>query len=645
MNSCLQVDLKLGTYQCANIRRDISAALRILTDVVAEAAAAGLDLVLFPELYLCGYDISVPDLKQFAVTCDSDEILCIRNLAADRCIAIGVGYAEKSDLEVYNSCCLIDARGHMVLNYRKTHLFDPVGNYEKAAFTPGFDLPVADIYIPRTKSNVTVGILICFDCEFPEPSRSLTLKGASVILIPTALAAGAVDDITPRIVVPSRAADNHVFIVYSNFCGSCLIEAAEEGNSDCYFCGQSGIIGPDGRDIVRADESSTRLYHAHVLGEGYAAHIRRNDYLAERKPSLYSVAQEKDNAPLIATLDAIRAAVPSVAELLQSAADGYKALSAGQAHIAPVQHLKFDKGDTCVKSGYRITDRMSQVPMNSEDDQYFVTKIASGHPANVDLGTTATSGVMMIFSQLTGKLKAILLDDGYLTDLRTAVAGALAIQQFGPECVTRIGVVGTGTQARFQLKVLRSVTLCRHVVICGRDELKLAAIKRDVEQMGYTSVETTSNVSDVCSTCNVIITATTATTPLITAEQIQPGTMIVAVGADCAGKQELDSQIFHPNTMDLVLVDSKAQCCSYGETSHAIRCAVISASQCVEIGSALTSMSEGEFTGNPVVPLRAGDVCPADGHLCSVVFDSTGVAIQDVQIAEAVYRALKKGPI
>ena len=639
----LKVDLKLGTYQCANIRRDLTAALQNLNEVVSEAVEASLDLVLFPELYLCGYDISVPDLKRFAVSLESDEIKYISNLAAVKCIAIAVGYAEKYGEKVYNSCCLFDSNGQLVLNYRKTHLWDPSEVYEKVVFTPGSSLPVGDLFIPRTMATVRVGILICFDCEFPEPARTLTLKGAAVILIPTALAADLDGDIAPHISVPSRAGDNEVFIVYSNFSGPCVLDASGEGNTNMSFCGQSAIIGPDGRDVVRADKESTGLFRAHIQGAKHAHHVRRNDYLHERRPALYTNVSAGSNGPLIAYLADIKAAIPSVSDLLLAAANGFKTLSSNSAVAAPVQHLTFPQGTTCVKSGYTLPTSECQSASNTDihesTESYFVTKIASSHPGNTALGLDTSSGVMLLFAQATGKLRGILLDDGYLTDLRTAIASALAIQQFGPREIARIGIVGTGTQARIQLNVLKSISTCRVVTLWGRDQDKLCALQKEAENMGYTTVETTMNMADVCGACNVIITVTSSTTPLITADQVKSGTMIVALGADGHGKQELDPDVLHPSCADLVLVDSKVQCCAFGEVSHAIQAGVISSDNCVEIGFALLDMG-GEGEGRRYI--RAGDERPADGQKYTVVFDSTGVAVQDVQIAEAVYKSLKR---
>ena len=281
-----------------------------------------------------------------------------------------------------------------------------------------------------------------------------------------------------------------------------------------------------------------------------------------------------------------------------------------------------------------------------------MTKIASSHPHNLSLGLSPSSGVMLLFSQLTGKLVCLLQDDGYLTDLRTAVAGSLVVTTFGPRKIKRIGIIGTGVQALFQLEMLFNVTDCKEVAIFGRDDEKLLNIQHAAEALGYTSIMVTKVITEVTASCNVIITVTSAREPLLLPEHIRPGTLIVAMGSDGLGKQELDPRILNPDIADLVLVDSALQCCSFGEASHGILAGCLESTDCVEIGHALSvleeaskdtfsfsSLSEDQKELYYRCNIRAGDKRPSTGMPYTIVFDSTGVAIQDVQIAEAVFRS------
>ncbi|CAM9298288.1 unnamed protein product [Ectocarpus fasciculatus] len=272
--------IHVGSFQGPSVRCDIPAALRKVDEILAEAATAGLDIVQFPELYLCGYDIQPDETAKYAVSLSGGEIGTLKELAAKHRVAVGIGYAEVEGGAVYNSCCVLDAAGKVTLNYRKTHLWDPTMEGEKLVFRPGGNLPVAELHLPRSGISITVGVLICFDCEFPEPARVLALNGAQVILISTAIC----DDATPRLMIPCRAAENHVAIVYSNLMGrNCTFPAK------VWFCGQSAIIAPNGDELARAARTESGLISATVDRSRYTEHKMRNDYIAERRPELYSI--------------------------------------------------------------------------------------------------------------------------------------------------------------------------------------------------------------------------------------------------------------------------------------------------------------------------------------------------------------------
>jgi 5-aminopentanamidase len=278
-----KVDLRVGTYQNINLRNNVPEAIGVIETIARLSnGSQELDLILFPELFLTGYDCGVEILIASAMTINSKEIEYIRtNICQKYHIAICFGYSERDNETIYNSAVLIDARGEVVMNYRKTHLWDPDCVYEKCAFSPGDSLPVADLFVERTSQSIRVGILICFDLEFPEPARVLRLAGASLILVPTAV----VDTLPAQCMVRCRAGENLLFIVYSNFTGPCLISSNQSS-----FCGLSGVFGPDGRELVRAEADGIGLYTAHLLGTEFQDYVSRNNYLLERqeKGHLYS---------------------------------------------------------------------------------------------------------------------------------------------------------------------------------------------------------------------------------------------------------------------------------------------------------------------------------------------------------------------
>jgi len=289
---------------------------------------------------------------------------------------------------------------------------------------------------------------------------------------------------------------------------------------------------------------------------------------------------------------------------------GFIAYSNGEVVVPPVGELIFENppGDTHIKYGY------------IKGDDCYVIKIASGFYENVKINLPSSSGLMLVFSQKTGELQTILLDEGFLTNVRTAVAGEIVAKYMAPEKVTAIGVFGTGVMARMQVQILKSVTDCKQIVVWGRTEASLAAYRHDMEADGY-DVQTTLDSSEVTDACNLILMTTPSTTPLINAGQIRSGTHITAIGSDTELKQELDAKIL--GEADVVIADSLIQCQERGEIYRALKTGDISMDKVVELGAAIKG-------GNRI--RRSEDQV--------TVADLTGVAVQDVNIAKAVSRVL-----
>ena len=306
----------------------------------------------------------------------------------------------------------------------------------------------------------------------------------------------------------------------------------------------------------------------------------------------------------ILSLGQIKAALPSV-DLMAEIEEGFVAYSQGRAVVPPVGELilRDPPGDVHIKYGY-ITG-----------DDYYVIKIASGFYENPKLGLPSGDGLMLVFSQKTGKLEAVLLDEAYLTDIRTAVAGAIAAKYLAPSNVERIGIVGTGTQARLQLEYLARITACREVLAWGRSEDKLAAYEKDMAAQGF-EVATTTDASSIMASCNLIVTATPATEPILSGA-VRPGTHISALGSDTHDKQELGVEILQQ--ADLVVADSIVQCLERGEIHQAMKSDAIRESDLAELGNIIAGDAPGRTS---------------DEHI--TVADLTGVAVQDIQISKAV---------
>jgi ornithine cyclodeaminase len=312
----------------------------------------------------------------------------------------------------------------------------------------------------------------------------------------------------------------------------------------------------------------------------------------------------------IINLEQIKNIVNSI-DPVKEIEEGFVLYTQGKVVVPPVGEMIFENppGDCHIKYGY------------IKGDEYFVVKIASGFYDNPKLGLPGYSGLMLLFSQKTGKLISILLDEGHLTNVRTAAAGAVCAKYLAPRRVKRIGIVGSGVQARMQLKILKSIIDCKDVLVWGRTQQNLNKYKKDMKSQGY-NVDTTLNIEEIPLHCNLIITCTPSKVPLLYSNQIRKGTHITAVGSDTSGKQELDANIL--KMADHVIVDSIAQSQSRGECSRALKDGIIDKDKIVELGDMIMNKKYQRISDNEIT-----------------IADLTGVAVQDIQIAKAIYFGLK----
>jgi len=286
---------------------------------------------------------------------------------------------------------------------------------------------------------------------------------------------------------------------------------------------------------------------------------------------------------------------------------GFVEYSKGNVVVPPVGEMIFKNppGDVHIKYGY------------IKEDRFYVIKIASGFYENIKLGLPSYSGLMLLFNQKTGELLCTLLDEGHLTNIRTAAAGAVVAKYLAPKKVKRIGIFGTGEQARLQLEYLKSHINCNEVIVWGRAQEKLDAYVQDMESFGF-KIETTLDSADVTSTCNLIVTCTPATSPLISSDQVMKGTHITAMGSDTPEKQELDAKILQ--LADRIVVDSINQVLTRGESFHALEQGLISQADLLELGNVIQDKKLQRHSDDEIT-----------------IADLTGVAVQDIQIAKAVW--------
>ena len=285
----------------------------------------------------------------------------------------------------------------------------------------------------------------------------------------------------------------------------------------------------------------------------------------------------------------------------------FAAYSNGEAVVPPVGQLDFEDppGDCHIKYGYL------------KQGSTFTIKIATGFWKNSERGLATSNGVVLVFSSQTGELLTIFQDEGYLTDARTAAAGAVAAKYLAPREIGCIGILGAGIQARLQLEYLREVTACRRVRLWART----ADRARAFNVQGF-DIEVVASPAEVAAAAQLIVTTTPSKDWLLGAADVRPGTHITAMGADGGGKQELEPALFA--LAQVRAVDSSSQCSQYGDSAFALKQGLIRPQDLVELGRVIQDPSLRRRSEQDIT-----------------IADLTGVAVQDMAIAELALQGLQ----
>lgn len=232
--------LTLALWQCPYAASTAEALAR-LDATAAEARALGAELLVCPEMSLTGYQIGPDAVARRAEPADGALAQAVAAIAQRHRVAIVYGYPEhKAQGQPYNAAQFIGADGERRANHRKTHLF---GGIDRAQFSPGPQAPAVFDW-----NGWRLGLLICYDIEFPEPARGLALQGADAVLVPTA---NMIDfDEVQRVLLPARALENRVFVAYANACG-------QEGSTT--YGGLSTVCAPMGAVQAQAGRDEQLL--------------------------------------------------------------------------------------------------------------------------------------------------------------------------------------------------------------------------------------------------------------------------------------------------------------------------------------------------------------------------------------------------
>ena len=255
---------------------------------------------------------------------------------------------------------------------------------------------------------------------------------------------------------------------------------------------------------------------------------------------------------------------------------------------------------------------------------HIAVKIASGFYDNPVRGLPTGSGLMALFDAATGMPVALLLDNGYLTDVRTGAAGAVAAECLARHDIRTVGVIGAGVQARHQVTCLHEVRAFERLIAWAPSRTEVDAYCAEMRERLGIDASAAASAEDVVRVADLVVTTTPSTSPLVLASWLRPGLHITAVGSDGPGKQELEAGCLAG--ADLFVVDRLAQSARLGELQHAIRAGLMAeADVSAELGAIAAGKAPGRTSDEQIT-----------------IADLTGVGFQDTAIASAAYERITR---
>lgn len=298
--------------------------------------------------------------------------------------------------------------------------------------------------------------------------------------------------------------------------------------------------------------------------------------------------------------------IVSMREVIDAVEDAFRAKSLGEVQMPTKTYVTFSEGDFRVMSAYMPGIEMACV------------KIVSVHPKNPERHKLPTViATIVLIDPETGKPLAI-MDGTYITSMRTGAAGGVAARHLARRGSKVVGMVGAGVQARFQLLALNEVFEIEEVRVCARSMEECERFAKDMGHLGL-NILAKDGVEDVVKGCDVLVTTTPATRPVVKNEWVSEGMHINAIGADAAGKEELEPEMLNRAR---VVVDDYEQACHFGEINVPVSRGIFRREQIhAELGEVIVGRKPGRVSEDEII-----------------VFDSTGLAIQDLAAAALFYR-------
>ena len=317
--------------------------------------------------------------------------------------------------------------------------------------------------------------------------------------------------------------------------------------------------------------------------------------------------------PAVLREEEIRALV-GPPEALAAMRRAFAALDRGEVILPAIIDLAFEEadGETHVKGGY------------VKGDETFAVKVASGFYRNSERGLPTNSGLFLVLSAATGLPEAILLDNGYLTELRTGAAGALAADLLSRDRVDTVLIVGAGSQARYQLEALLGVRTPERVLVAARRREAGEAYALEMTERHGVEVAVEDDLEQAVRSADLIVTTTPSRGPLFPADWLSQGSHVTAMGSDFPEKQELDPACLAQ--ADLVVADDPPSAARHGELHHALAAGAVALDDVVPLGAIVNGRHPGRT--------RADEL---------TVCDLVGIGVQDAAVAAAVRERVAAG--
>lgn len=316
---------------------------------------------------------------------------------------------------------------------------------------------------------------------------------------------------------------------------------------------------------------------------------------------------------LIATESELRLAVPLDLAAVDTVERGFAALAGEGVVMPPVLSMSLPgaNGEVDIKTAF--------LP----GFEGFAIKVSPGFFDNPKLGIPSLNGLMMLLSARTGLVEALFLDNGYLTDVRTAAAGAVAARYLAPADARVAGVMGTGVQARLQIVALHMVRPLDRVLVWGRDPSKAEACAADIERSLGVAARAERNPERLVAASDVVVTATPAREPILRGDWLHPRLHLTAMGSDQSEKNELEPGVLA--AASVYVADRVSQCETLGELRSAIAAGSWRGGRPAELGEIITGRAPGRRSATDIT-----------------IADLTGTGAQDTAIATLAYAACLK---